>query len=257
MVTQNQKLTRRDAKSSSKAEQLAQEIAKHIVANQLAEGSLLASENELSSTYDMSRPQTRQALQRLAAAGLIETRHGLGSQVNPKHRWNLFDPILLDAFIQSNNLIAIADELIELRKMVELQCSRLAAQRMSSLELGELDQWLKRMDYHLNDTEAITEADILFHKTIVNASRNRFLQGILSYLHPVLEKARLLAFETVERQGRLEIQKQHKAIFDAIATGDAERAESAMREHMKQHEKDMRNALLLVDLKTTHLKIGV
>ncbi len=250
MVTQNTNLSRNATKTESKAEQLAQEIAKRIVANQLLEGSLLASENELSSSYNMSRPQTRQALQRLAAAGLIETRHGLGSQVNPKNRWNLFDPMLLNAYIQSNNLVAIADELIELRKMVELQCSRLAAQRMSSLELGELERWLKRMDHSLEDTETITQADIFFHTTIVNASRNRFLQGILTYLHPVLEKARLLAFETVDKQGRLTIQKQHVAIFEAIAAGEPETAESAMLEHMKQHEKDMRNALLLLDLKT-------
>jgi GntR family transcriptional regulator, transcriptional repressor for pyruvate dehydrogenase complex len=233
---------------TSKTVQLSKSIAQRIVDGQFPAGTLLASENELSSAYAMSRPQVRQALQRLAATGLIETKHGLGSYINPKERWNLFDSLLLNAFMQSNNLAAIADELIELRKMVELECSRLAATRITQTELSTLKQWLDQMDTTISNAEAISQADIFFHDTIIRASHNRFLQGIMSYLHDCLARARLLAMKTTTRDERLRIQRQHKAIYTALARHDAEAAQEAMQAHMTQHEKDMKNALLSLNL---------
>ena len=170
---------KKSAETLRKAERLSMELAQGIVDAQLLPGSLLASEHELSASYGVSRPHVRQALQRLAAAGLIETRHGLGSYINPKEHWNLFDPMLLSAFTRSNNLVAIADELIELRRMVELESCRLAALKISETEIAELATWLERMNATLGNTEAIARADIEFHDAIVSASRNRFLQGIM------------------------------------------------------------------------------
>jgi DNA-binding FadR family transcriptional regulator len=123
---------RKPVKSVLKADRLSTEMAQQIVDGQLLAGTVLASENQLGSSYGMSRPHVRQALQRLVAAGLIATRHGLGSYVNTKEQWNLFDPLLLEAFVQSGNLSAIATELVELRKMVEVECCRLAAQRITN-----------------------------------------------------------------------------------------------------------------------------
>jgi len=50
--------------------------------------------------------------------------------------------------------------------------------------------------------------------------------------------------ETVTRADRVIIQRQHSAIYEAIQQRDPEGAQEAMRLHMIQHEKDLKNALL-------------
>jgi DNA-binding FadR family transcriptional regulator len=233
---------RKLVKPTVKSDRLSSEMAQQIVDGQLPTGTLLDSETHLSVSYGMSRPHVRQALQRLAAAGLLSTRHGLGSYVNPKEQWNLFDPMLLEAFVQSGNLAAIASELVELRKIVEVECSRLAAQRITSAEVQELKKWLECMDATLDDAEAIAEADIRFHGVIIRASRNRFLQGIMSYLHEPLSKARFLTMQTGGRKGRLRAQRHHRAIFEALAVRDSALTQERMQLHMKQLEEDMEKA---------------
>jgi DNA-binding FadR family transcriptional regulator len=234
-------LTRKPTKTI-KADRLSTEMSQQIVDGQLLAGTVLASEKQLGSSYGMSRPHVRQALQRLAAAGLIATRHGLGSYVNTKDCWNLFDPLLLEAFVASGNLAAIAVELVELRKMVEVECTKLAAERITPLELQELKKYLEQMDATLDDPAGIAQADIQFHNVIIAASRNRFLQGIMSYLHEPLSKARLLTMQAGQREGRLRALNHHKAIFKALAKHDVSLAQKGMLVHMRQLEEDMEKA---------------
>ena len=238
--------TRKPHKPALKSELLSTELAERIVAGQLSAGTLLASENELGTMYSISRPHVRQGLQRLASAGLIETRHGLGSYVNHKERWNLFDPLLLNAFINSGNLAAISTELVELRKMVEIECAGLAATRLSDTELKELAGFLKRMDLTLDDATKMAKMDIMFHNVIVRAGRNRFLQGIMVYLDEPLSRARLLTMQAGELKGRTRAQSHHQAIFLALQNRDAEAAREAMEIHMRQLEADMKQALVLI-----------
>lgn len=237
---------RKSVKQGVKADVLVADMAQRIVDGQLAPSSLLASENELSQQYSMSRPHVRQALQRLAAAGLIETRHGLGSCVNPKRAWNLFDPMLLHAFVQSGNLAAIATELVELRRMVEVECCRLAAGNIRRDELHDLEMWLTRMEAALDNSEVMAQADVRFHDVIIAASRNRFLQGIMSYLAELLTQVRTLTMQTGGLTGRRRAQTHHQMIYDVLVAGDANAAEDAMRAHMKQLEEDMTQALLVI-----------
>jgi len=232
-----------DLRESSKADTAAMHLAQQIVGRELAIGDCLASENELSAHYGASRPNVRQALQRLAAAGLVETRHGVGTFVSASERWNLFDPLILDAFVQSSNLAGIAQELIELRIMVEVECVGMAAERISAGELKELELWLKRMEAALGDIERITRADIMFHDVIIAASHNRFLQGIMNYLTALLSRARFLTMEAGGNEGQGRALESHREIYRALLANDKAAARAAMSRHMRQLEEDMQKAL--------------
>jgi GntR family transcriptional repressor for pyruvate dehydrogenase complex len=225
---------------------VASQLAQLVVDKKLALGDHLASENELSRHYEVSRPNIRQALHRLAAAGLVETRHGVGTFISHRRKWNLFDPLLLNAFMRSGNLSDIAQELIELRRMVEVECAGLAAERMSTAEIKQLEKDLRRMDLAQGDVGLVTEADLAFHEVIILASNNRFLQGIMAFLHEPLSRARRLTWQTGDDQSRMKAQQGHRAIYDAIAGRDAQSARSAMLAHMRQLEEDMEAALLAI-----------
>lgn len=232
-----------DPREVSKADTAAMDLAQQIVGRELTNGVCLASENELSVHYGVSRPNVRQALQRLAAAGLVETRHGIGTFVSAGERWNLFDPLILDAFVQSSNLAGIAQELIELRVMVEVECVGMAAEHISLAELKQLEQWLTRMEAAIGDTERITHADIMFHNVIIAASHNRFLQGIINYLTALLSRARLLTMEAGGNEGQKRAQRSHREIYTALLAKDKAAARAAMSRHMRQLEEDMQKAL--------------
>lgn len=227
----------------SKSDEVARSIATAIVDRQLRPGDTFASENELAQHYVVSRPNIRQALQRLASAGLVNTRHGVGTFVCPPERWNLFDPLLLEAFSGGGNLGTISGELVELRKMVEVESARLAATRITPEELKALGQWLDQMNVCRENVGGITQADLSFHEVIIEASRNRFFRGIMTYLHEPLSHARYSTMEAGGSQGRKRACLHHEQILNALGARDSDAAGEAMGIHMTQLEADMRDAL--------------
>ena len=244
----------RAEQSASKSDEVAKSIAKAIVDRQLSSGDTFASENELAQHFAVSRPNVRQALQRLASAGLVSTRHGVGTFVCPPERWNLFDPLLLEAFSTSGNLGAISSELVELRKMVEVESANLAASRITKPELKMLAHWLEQMESHVdeNDVTTITQADLSFHEVIIAASRNRFFKGIMMYLHEPLLQARFSTMHAGGRIGRERACAHHAQILYALSMGEHKAASEAMRVHMIQLESDMTEALARVDFYIPH-----
>ena len=228
---------------TSKADGVARQLAQLVVSRQLAAGGLLASEKELSRHYGISRPNIRVALRRLSTAGLVDTHHGVGTFVNPPEQWNLFDPMLLNALLQDDDLSAIAEELVELRWMVEVECAGLAATRIDAQGLQQLERSVQRMAEVLDDVEQVSRTDLAFHDVIIQASHNRFLQGIMAYVREPLEQARFLTMQAGGPAGRARAQQSHRAIYEAIAARDVHAARDAMAAHMRQLEHDMRNAL--------------
>lgn len=228
---------------TSKADAVARQLAQLIVSRQLVAGGLLASEKELSRHYGISRPNIRLALRRLSTAGLVDTHHGVGTFVNPPEQWNLFDPMLLNALLHDDDLSAIAEELVELRRMVEVECAGLAAVHIDAQGLQQLERSVQRMAEALDDVEQVSRIDLAFHDVIIRASHNRFLQGIMAYVREPLEQARFLTMQTGGPEGRARAHRSHRAIYDAISARDVSAARAAMAEHMRQLEHDMRNAL--------------
>ena len=68
-------------KKSSASDQVFEQLKDNLIQGTWKPGEKLASENELASLFGVSRITIRQALSRLAALGLVETRLGEGSFV--------------------------------------------------------------------------------------------------------------------------------------------------------------------------------
>lgn len=227
-----------------KTHALALALAQHTIGGGFPEGTFLPPESDLGRRYGMSRPSVREAIRRLEAAGLVQIRRSVGTYVNPPQRWNLFDLLVLRAFISSGNLPAIVNELIELRRAVEVEASGLAAGRITADRLQELRQWLDHMDAQMGDSDVFAQADIAYHNGIAAASGNRFLQGVMRFLSEPLTEARRLTSRAGGREGRANAQRHHTAIFDAIAARDGTAAREAMTRHLVEVEDDIRRAIL-------------
>lgn len=180
-----------------------------IVRGELQPGEKLR-DGELGEWLGVSRTPVREALLRLAEAGLVAAKPGRETTVAPE------DPVALA------HARTIAAELHAL-------AARLAAPHAATDEsaITRLHAANARLA-SATDPEAAITADTDFHDVVVALSGNPLLPGQLDTLVPVLLRAEFLHFdaETVAASAQ-----QHEAIIETLLAGDADRAASLTREN--------------------------
>jgi DNA-binding FadR family transcriptional regulator len=127
----------------------------------------------------------------------------------------------------------------EFRIHLETAACTLAAIRCNKDELAELKRRLRATE-NIDDVTAGVDADLDFHIAVTKASHNRFfvdaLVSLRSGLTVGMELVRRLSLSRPDDALELMYQ-EHQAIYDAIASGDPERAGSAMRHHLEAARK--------------------
>lgn len=198
-----------------------------IVRGQLLPGERLR-DGELGEWLGVSRTPVREALLRLAEAGLVQAQPGKVTLVAPE------DPVALaHARTIAAELHALAARLAaqelgsEAASLMRLRTAngdlRAAAQGAAQTGRGgaEPDRRLGT-----TDAEAAIRADAEFHDAVVELSGNPLIGTQLELLVPMLMRAEYLHFDaaTVEASAA-----QHEAIIEALAAGDADRAAELTR----------------------------
>lgn len=209
----------------------------------IAEGSFtsespLPPEVELMEFLDVSRSTMREAVRDLSARGVLNVVHGRGTFVNPISRWT--DLATVARFLTSTaSPRRVGTLLIEVRRMIEVGSSGLAAQNRSEADMESMSQALEAFDVAAgkNDVEKVANADLAFHNAILRASGNPFLPPIMQPLQEALESSRRHA--SANPAIRKRARSHHLAIFQAIRDGDQDGAKNAMRAHMTQTHKDI------------------
>lgn len=212
------------------SDQVARQLSR-LIARTLRPGDQLASESSLARTFGVSRPVVREALRTLAAQGLIEIVSGKRALVRP------VDATLLNLFfqrvVQGERETPI--ELMEVRKPLEVQSARLAAERRTAPELAQLADKVKSMRRHLGDVQVFAELDLEFHLLIALATHNRVMQQLIGSIRTSLKDAieeGLRRRTTKEQLQRVQV--LHEAILDGIERADAEAAAAAMAQHFDE-----------------------
>src|SRR6218665_2574795 len=157
---------------------IAHKLGSAIVSGQYAPGDRLEAEITFSEALDVSRGAYREAVQVLAAKGLVESRTKAGTRVLPRSRWNLLDPdVLAWAFTGEPDVDFIRD-LFELRAIVEPAAAKLAAERRDREDIRAMKTALAAMRQHSLATEAGRAADRDFHRAILQATRNHAVMAL-------------------------------------------------------------------------------
>lgn len=169
-------------------------------------------ESELADRFGVSRTPIREALQRLETQSLL-TRDGRS---------------LMVASLDHNQLA----ELYVVRAQLEGLAARLAAKHASVEEVRVLRDMVAQDQALVSDPRALSRANKRFHKQIHLASHNRFLIQQLDLVHRSMA---LLATTSLEAEGRGRAAlDEHEAMVDAIARGDGEAADKALRDHISK-----------------------
>jgi len=217
-----------------------EELADRIRDGRLPPGAKLATEAALMGEFGVSRTVIREALSKMQASSLVETRHGVGTFVTGRADSPVFR-------IRSDQLATLRDvvAMLELRIGVETEAAGLA-QRRSAANLETMRQALNAFTQAVEQGSDAVGADFRFHLEITRATQNAHFESLVQTLGTaIIPRARLdpSAASADERQAYLRrVNAEHGSILDAIANRDSEAARAAMRTHLANSRERRRRA---------------
>jgi DNA-binding FadR family transcriptional regulator len=196
-----------------------------IAVGEFKQDARLPSESELCRTFGVSRPVIREALMGLQALGLTTSQAGIGTFVVSDR---VRAPMLMGGYSPAH--------IREVRRCVEIPAARLAAQRRTDRDIGELAALLARMD-DADDPARRIQLDANFHIAIAHASGNPLIVKLVEDLRSVLEEHSLAAARAPYR--RREASDEHRGLYEAILARDPEAAAIAMEAHLAAAERSL------------------
>jgi len=214
-----------------------------IVSGRHPEGNILPGDAELMERFAVSRTVLREALKTLAGKGLIQAKARIGTRVRPRTEWNLFDSDVLIWHARNGFDDEFLTYLGEMRMALEPEAAALAATRRTPDQLTALYLWVDKMGAAKDSAAEFVQADLNFHLAVAAAAANPVLVAISTLIEVALV-AMLTVSSPVEEPAQHVISvNAHRAIADAIAAGDADKARAAMRLVINQGiaRRDLRN----------------
>lgn len=223
-------------------------FSERIRAGELGAGTKLPTEAAIMAEFEVSRTVVREALSKLQAAGLVETRHGIGTFVIGPGDGPSFK-ITPEQFGTLQDVIAV----LELRIGLETEAAGLAAQRRTEANLAALRRALDAVIAAVEAGQDSVAADFQFHLEIARATQNSHFADLMATLGAqIIPRARLeqaglspeasadLSAERLAYMRR--VNAEHESILDAIGSQDAESARAAMRTHLSNSRERRRKA---------------
>ncbi len=214
------------------ADVVAREIEQRVLKGGLKPGDRLASERELSAQQGVSRASLREAIQKLAARGLLESRQGGGTFVTDRldsSFGNPWEQILRDH-------PAVHEDMLEFRHMMEARAAECAALRATAADRERVRHKLEQLEdaFAGNDLDAQVDSDLAFHQAIAEASHNIIVGHLTASLLRLMRdnlRRNLSEFMQVPA-AKEQLLDQHRAVWHAIEQGDAEQAMAAAANHI-------------------------
>ena len=222
-------------------EEIVEQIRQLINDGDLAPGDRLLSERELSERLRVSRASVREALSALEIMGLIEVRPGEGTFIRQTSVDSIIGPLALILSIEKDTVM----ELLEARKVLEVETAGLAAQRGSEEEIEVMGEALRQMRTDLEHYTLGEEADHKFHFAIAIAAHNSILLRLMNTISDTMKQSlrtsRQRLYATPGTPERL--YREHCAIYEAILARNPKLAREKMYEHLLGVEKQMMQAI--------------
>jgi DNA-binding FadR family transcriptional regulator len=184
-------------------------------------------EDLLAAEIGVSRGALREAVKALVAKGMLHVRPRTGTRVLPPEHWNHLDRDVL-RWKQAEDATALLRDTSELRRIVEPEAARLAAGRAGPDDVRALYDALAAMEAAAAEPgrSGYVEADIAFHRALLDAGGNRLLGSLGRAIGIALEHSFLVSTQT---PGAVEASLPgHRAIVEAVAAGDPAAAVAAV-----------------------------
>lgn len=234
----SEQATRTPLRRTSRAtltQQVAQRLLDMIRSGHYKPGDRLPTENDLVAQLGVGRSCVREAMQWLTMAGAVDVRPRRGAIVRKidAERLNVLTsfPSLLE--------LEVLQELGEVRRLLEPEVARLAAERCAPEDVQKLAAYQRALETAIaaGNSDAMVAADVGFHNVIAEAAHNIVLRKMMAGVHDLLLESRRMTFRA---PGAIErTLASHRQILEAIAAHDGETAREAMRGHLQRSRNDL------------------
>lgn len=213
-------------KKDTLASEVAEQIIQKIESGEFKTGDKLPSERDLALSLGVSRTTVREAIKSLSTIGYIETKHGGGNFISDLSLKNVINP--LSRSLKTDNKLLL--ELIDVRKLLESETARLAAQNLDNIGKAGIDNAINEMALEIRKGELGLNGDRAFHLAVAKAAKNDALSIILEMCNDLLDSSREATLR-VPGQGKKSL-NDHMYIAEAIFARDSEEAEKRMMHHL-------------------------
>lgn len=203
-------------------------VTDHIRREELKAGDPMPSEAAFAESLSMSRTVVREAFRSLSAVGVIDVGNGRRARVGAIDDSVL--SLIVDHAVRTQQISI--QQVLDLRRSIELRSASLAAFRRTTQEAEEIVGLARRMRAALGDFPAMADLDIAFHQAIARATRNPMYAIVIGSFRTVMQQTCPIGwFSRPTQAERLAVLDMHDAIADAIRRQDPPGAERAMAEH--------------------------
>ena len=216
------------------SDQIAEQLEGMIADGTLKPGERLPAERQLSERLGISRPSLREAIQKLASKGLLNTRQGGGTFVAEGLSSSFSDPLLMLLKDQPDAEFAT----LEVRKELEGVAAFNAASRATDSDRERIWTRFNHMaEVHRSQTASTEKlkVDSDFHLSIIESAHNIVLLHFMYAVRDVLENTIHSYLDQFYAAPKFveQICGQHKAMVTAIMDRDPEAARDKAKFHLE------------------------
>jgi DNA-binding FadR family transcriptional regulator len=214
-------------RSQTAFEETVERLGTAIKLGLLPPGTCLPAERELCARLGIARSTLRQALTALSQSGHVYATRGRGGGTFVSDPQPPADP-------PSTEMLARWRETCDRRLAVELGVALLAAERASAEDLDALDRLVATLQDSLEDFPAYRQADIRLHVGLAEAADSPSLVRAMTETQGAMTD--LIAYIAHPPQVLASSNAQHRRLLAAVRKRDAQRALSAMADHLRGTE---------------------
>lgn len=191
-------------------------IRKLIIEEEIRPGELL-SENQLAEYLHMSRTPVREAIRRLQAEGLLESRKGVGTFLRPLTQKDV-------------------KNIYEVREAMELIACETAIYQIADEEIEEVRNNLKALIERHEAGEEIdrmefSKLDGQFHDLIIGKSNNGYIKILMDQIYFNVDRYRIISFHvSLDLE---ESTRQHLDLLECLSERNLEKLKEHLSAHMK------------------------
>lgn len=205
-----------------------------VAERRLAPGERLPSERELADRFAVGRNAVREAIAVLETVRMVERRPNSGIYLRSVDRDGSLDALVLRADLGVPLDAGEVAELIELRRILEVQGTELAGERRRDEDMARIDATLAAGRRSIAAGENFAERDAEFHLAVAEATHNRVLLRVVNSFYMLSRTRRRHYFADGRRAP--DAQHQHEAMAAAVRAGDGPGAAALMRAHLQSAE---------------------
>ncbi|ACL21422.1 FadR/GntR family transcriptional regulator [Desulfitobacterium hafniense] len=218
-------------------EEIVEQIRELVARGELKPGDRLPSERDLVERLKVSRASIREALSALELMGLLEVRSGEGTFVRRLRSESVVAPLAWMLTMEKGTVL----ELLEIRKILEVQAVGMAAERAEAEDIRELSAALDRLQDDLHSPTSDGSSDHRFHYAITRATKNKIMIRLMDTISDLM-KYSLKASRSKLYEGKYTpalLFQEHKKIYEAIVAKDVEMARNYMLTHLTGVEEEI------------------